>query len=129
MADLLALSSRIIDEGVLDEPPNRITQELSEVGDGIAVIESFSHVVALCSDEGLVLFDTSGVWTGEAVVASLRRWSRDPVHSAVYTHGHMDHVGGSQFFAADARERGHPALRVVGHQNVTSRFQRYDLTK
>ena len=81
MADLLALSSRIIDEGILDEPANRITQELSEVADGIAVIESFSHVVALRTDEGLVVFDTSGVWSGGEVVASLRRWSEDPVHS------------------------------------------------
>ena len=32
MADLLSLSSRIIDSGVADEPTNRVTQELSEVG-------------------------------------------------------------------------------------------------
>ena len=38
MADLLGLSARIIDGGVLDEPSNRVTQELSEVADGIAVI-------------------------------------------------------------------------------------------
>ena len=128
MADLLGLSSRIIDSGVLDEPSNRVTQELSEVADGIAVVESFSHVVVFRTAEGLVLFDTSGVWTGAQVVESLRQWSQDPVHSAVYTHGHMDHVGGSQFFAADAVARGDALPRVVGHENVLPRFARYDLT-
>ena len=45
MADLLTLSSRIIDSGVSEDPHNRITEELSEVADGIAVVESFSHVI------------------------------------------------------------------------------------
>ena len=128
MADLLGLSTRIIDEAVLDEPVNRVTQELSEIGDGIAMVESFSHVVAFRTGEGLVLFDTSGVWSGAQVVESLRSWSDAPVHSAIYTHGHMDHVGGSAFFAADARQRGHPLPRIVGHENLLPRFARYDLT-
>src|SRR5262245_32513108 len=58
MADLLELSSRIID-GDLDEPGSRITLELSEVAPGIAMVESFSNVVAVDSGEGLVLFDAS----------------------------------------------------------------------
>ena len=36
MADLLALSTKIIDEGITDEPTNRITHELSELSDDIA---------------------------------------------------------------------------------------------
>src|SRR5687767_10557901 len=98
MADLLTLSSRIIDSGVPEDPQNRITQELSEVADGIAVIESFSHVIAVRTAAGLVAFDASGVRTGDAVVASLRGWSGDPVSHVVYTHGHADHVGGSGAF-------------------------------
>ena len=38
MADLLSLSARIIDSGTADEPTNRVTQELSEVADGVAVV-------------------------------------------------------------------------------------------
>jgi hypothetical protein len=41
MADLLTLSSRVIDSGVVDEPVNRITNELSELADGLAIVESF----------------------------------------------------------------------------------------
>jgi alkyl sulfatase BDS1-like metallo-beta-lactamase superfamily hydrolase len=128
MAELLDLSARIIDEGVVDEPVNRITQELSEVGDGIAVIESFSHSVLFRTGEGLVAFDTSGAVTGSLVVDSLRRWSDEPVHTIAYTHGHVDHVGGSGAFAADAERRGRPRPRVVGHANVPARFDRYERT-
>ena len=56
---------------------------------------TFSHVVAFRTDEGLVLFDASSVFTGKGVTASLRAWADDPIHSLVYTHGHVDHVGGS----------------------------------
>ena len=128
MADLIGLSTRIIDDGIVHEPPNRITQELSELADDLAIIESFSHVVTFRTDEGLVLFDTSGVLTADAVVKSLRGWSQDRVHTTLYTHGHVDHVGGGRAFAADAEGRGHPAPRVVAHENVPRRFDRYDDT-
>ncbi|MGI9602934.1 MAG: alkyl sulfatase dimerization domain-containing protein, partial [Acidimicrobiales bacterium] len=127
MADLLELSSRLFDSGELTEPPNRITLELSEVGDGIAMIESFSHVVIFDTDEGLVLFDTSHDLTAEGCVASLRQWSDAPIRSIVYTHGHVDHVGGSAAFAADNSDRG-PAPQVIGHENIRPRFDRYRLT-
>jgi alkyl sulfatase BDS1-like metallo-beta-lactamase superfamily hydrolase len=128
MHDLLALSARIIDEGVTDEPVNRVTQELSQVADDIAIVESFSHVVALRTDDGLVCFDTSGAQAGAAVVEALRAWTHDPFHTLVYTHGHVDHVGGSGAFVADAERRGHARPAVVGHENVDARFDRYDLT-
>lgn len=59
MADLLALSSRVIDSGTVDEPITRITNELSEVADGLAVVESFRHSVVLDAGDGLVAFDAS----------------------------------------------------------------------
>ncbi len=121
MADLLDLSSRIIDGGLTDQPVNRVTNELSEVATDIAMVESFSHCVALRTDDGLVCFDSSGVATGQAVRESLRGWSDQRVSHLVYTHGHADHVGGSMFFADDGPT-------VVGHENVAVRLDRYDFT-
>jgi alkyl sulfatase BDS1-like metallo-beta-lactamase superfamily hydrolase len=131
MTDLLDLSARIIDEGATDEPiepTNRVTNELSELTDDLAVVESFSHVVAFRTGEGLVLFDASSRHTGPAVTEALRRWSTDPVDTLVYTHGHVDHVGGSGPLVADGRARGHRDPRVIGHENVQARFDRYELT-
>ena len=121
MADLLALSSTIIDSGLTDQPVNRVTNELSEVSDGVAMVESFSHCVALHTDDGLVCFDASGVATGEAVRSALRGWRTDRVSHLVYTHGHADHVGGSTFFRDDQPT-------VIGHENVGHRLDRYDYT-
>ena len=123
MADLLALSSRLIDSGVLDQMPNRVTNELSEIADGLAVVESFSHSVVLDSGDGLVAFDASHSLTGGPVVEAIQGWRSDPVRRLVYTHGHADHVGGSVNFAAAYDE-----MSVVGHRNVKRRFDRYRYT-
>ena len=128
MGDLLELSARIIDSGVTDQPVNRVTNELSELADDLAIVESFSHSVAVRTDDGIVAFDASGVHTGAAVVEALRGWRSDPVTHLVYTHGHADHVGGSSFFAAAAERDGHPRPTVIGHRNVQARLDRYALT-
>ena len=128
MADLLTLSSRIIDSGVAEDPHNRITQELSEVAADIAVVESFSHSIVVRTNGGLVAFDASGVATGGAVVEAIRGWSADPFSHVIYTHGHVDHVGGSGAFAADADARGGDRPIFLGHENVPLRLARYELT-
>ena len=125
---ILEYSNRVIDSGSADGPVNRVTNELSELADGLAIVESFSHSVLFRTGEGLVAFDTSGVFTSKAVVESYRRWSVDPLHTIVYTHGHADHVGGSGDFVEDNRSRGHRDPRVIGHEALEPRLERYRLT-
>jgi len=127
MADLISLSRQIIDEGAPIFPV-RVNQELSEIADGVAVVESFSNVIALTTEEGVILSDTSGARTGGKVVQCLRRWTQDAFHTILYTHGHVDHVGGAGAFVADAEELGHRKPRFVGHENLPPRFDRYRLT-
>ena len=135
MTDLLELSRRMIDEGEGADAgslglgsANRVNLELSEVDDGIAMVESFSHVVAFDSGDGLVLFDASLGPFGRPVVEALRGWRTDAVDTLVYTHGHVDHVGGAQAVLDDADGRGHRRPTVVAHEAVPERFDRYDLT-
>ena len=122
------LSTRVIDTGEHDEAVNRVTDKVSELADGISIVESFSHVISFRTEDGLVCFDTSGHPKGPPVVEALRTWSADPVNSIVYTHGHVDHVGGSGAFAAHAAANGHAAPKVIGHEAVVPRFERYRAT-
>ena len=89
------VADRVIDSGEAEPPHNRVTHQLSAVEDDVAVVESFSHCWVVDTDEGLVCWDASGVQSGPAVLAALRGWTDRPVHSLVYTHGHVAHVGGS----------------------------------
>ena len=131
MTNLLQLSADVIDGRIgTDEvgPLNRINFQLSELADDVAMVEAFSHSILFKTGEGLVVFDTSNLQGSGRVVDAVRNWSKDPFHSLVYTHGHMDHVGGCGTFLRDAQERGHPRPRVVGHENIKPRFDRYDAT-
>ncbi|MEE4278351.1 MAG: alkyl sulfatase dimerization domain-containing protein [Halieaceae bacterium] len=126
MTDLLRLSSDVIDGRIELEragPLNRINHQLSEIADGLAVVEAFSHCIVFSTDEGLVTFDTSNEQGGALCVDAIRGWRRDPFHTIVFTHGHIDHVGGSAAFMAED-----VAPTVVGHENVARRFERYRLT-
>jgi alkyl sulfatase BDS1-like metallo-beta-lactamase superfamily hydrolase len=131
MADLLALSTAVIDQGKgADEvgPINRINHQLSVIGDGVAMVEAFSHCVLFETDDGLVAFDTSSPQGGPRVVEAVRSWRDDRFNTIVYTHGHLDHVGGCGAFIAEAASRGDPRPTVTGHENVPKRFDRYNLT-
>jgi alkyl sulfatase BDS1-like metallo-beta-lactamase superfamily hydrolase len=131
MADLLAMSTAVLDEGKsVDEigPINRINHQLSVIGDGIAVVEAFSHCVVFETGDGLLIFDTSNPMGGQRVVEELRRWRPDRFHTLVYTHGHIDHVGGCGAFIEDAKANHGPVPRVVGHENIRRRFDRYNFT-
>jgi alkyl sulfatase BDS1-like metallo-beta-lactamase superfamily hydrolase len=130
MPDLLALSSRIIDEGIYEGPNavNRMTTELSEVTPGVALIEAFSNVIGFETADGLVLFDTSLDAFGPAIQKSLRGWRAEPIHTIAYTHGHIDHVGGAGVFVEEARSAGRRRPQFVAHEAVPARFARYAAT-
>jgi glyoxylase-like metal-dependent hydrolase (beta-lactamase superfamily II) len=125
---LLEVADKAIDTLVLDGPSNRVSHELTEISDRLAIVEAFSHCWIVKTADGLVLFDASGVASGPKVVEQLRRWSTDRVHTIVYTHGHMDHVGGANAFVADAESRGYRRPRFVAHENVRPRLERYERT-
>ena len=130
MADLLALSAECIDQNKYDGRgfSSRVTTELSEIADGIALIEAFSHVIAFRTGDGLVLFDTSLEAYAGKILTSLRGWSKEPVSTVAFTHGHVDHVGGMDAFLKEAQASGARRPRIVGHENIAPRFRRYEAT-
>jgi alkyl sulfatase BDS1-like metallo-beta-lactamase superfamily hydrolase len=108
---------------------NPLDFRASDFGDGLALVTSFSHVIALEVDNGLTLFDTSAPALAEAVRGGLREWSRSPVSTIVYTHGHLDHVGGAPFFSEESATLGAAKPQIVGHEAIVKRFRRYDTTE
>jgi alkyl sulfatase BDS1-like metallo-beta-lactamase superfamily hydrolase len=127
---LLERSSRFVDDGHAEDRASTQPMDagLADFGDGLALVASFSHVIALRAEDGLTLFDTSSEAMAGPVQASLRRWSSAPVDTIVYTHGHMDHVGGAPRFADETSASGAPAPRVIAHHGVADRFRRYEET-
>ena len=126
MNDVLELADRLF-TGELDierHHPFRLFGELAEIDRG-AFVAAFANSSALSTDAGLLLVDTSSAFLSERVHDALRAWRTDPVHTIVFTHGHIDHCFGVERYEEDARRDNHPAPHVIAHEAITARFERY----
>lgn len=88
----------------------------------------FGNATAIRTGDGLVLVDTGSRETASHTLASLRRWDNAPVHTIVYTHGHIDHTWGARLLDQEADARGIARPRIIAHRLVLERFARYDAT-
>src|SRR4030042_1927490 len=104
------------------------TFQSEEIIKGFHFIHGFGNVSAFETSEGLVLIDTGAFLTRSRIFKMVRAISEVPVHTAIYTHGHTDHAFGMPPFLEEAKEKGWPRPRIVGHKNALPRFERYRRT-
>jgi len=97
--------------------------EPHEVAPDMLMHASFVNTYALRTPAGLVLVDPGLETAGPMVHRAVRAWSDAPLHTAVYTHGHVDHAFGLRPFL-DAGD--HP--QIIAQENCVQRFHRYHLT-
>jgi len=88
----------------------------------------FGNATAIRTAAGLVLVDTGSRETAAQTLAALRRWDDGPVHTVIYTHGHIDHTWGARLLDQEADAKGIARPRIIAHRNVLHRFERYDAT-
>ncbi len=98
------------------------------LGDGVAQFHGFCNVGFVWGRGEVLVVDTSHARLAPRAVAALREHTADPVAHVVYTHGHVDHVGGAPSFLADAEQRGHPRPVFWGQAALPARFARYAAT-
>lgn len=128
--NLLEQSARLL-SGKVDVDsvhPFMPTNEFCEVADGVAELATFANVAAFRTGEGLCLVDTGSAFTADFVHTTVRNWDSSPLHTAVYTHGHVDHVFGTATFDEESATNGWARPRVLAHVDVNPRFDRYACT-
>lgn len=108
--------------------PMSIGGGVCDIADGVVFLPSFGNCVAFDTSEGLVLFDTGSQFTAKSLHETIRTWSPKPLNTAIFSHGHVDHVFGVRPFEIEAEQNGWPTPRVVAHENVVARFNRYQTT-
>lgn len=98
--------------------------EPGEVAPRTYFVPSFANASALETDEGLVLVDCGLRQMGPGIHRSLRELTDAPLHTVVFTHGHVDHAFGLDPWLEEAEQ----APRVIAHEDVPRRFERYRRT-
>ncbi|MFF0774935.1 alkyl sulfatase dimerization domain-containing protein [Nonomuraea wenchangensis] len=93
------------------------------IADGVGWWQGFGNAVAFASEGELALFDTGSPFSAGRLHEDVRAWSRAPLTTAFYSHGHIDHVFGLGPF-----EESGPRATVFAHEAVGDRFRRYVLT-
>lgn len=107
------------------------TSKVVPVADDIVYIPTrgvVGNVTAVRTSEGLVVFDTGSASLARQIYDTLRTWDSSPIHTVIFTHGHVDHVMGAALFEEEARKRGEPTIRFIGQCNMPARFARYIAT-
>jgi glyoxylase-like metal-dependent hydrolase (beta-lactamase superfamily II) len=99
--------------------------EVTEVTEDTYQCTSFANCTAFDTAEGLVLVDTGLAALSEHMANELRTHTESPVHTVIYTHGHVDHAYGLEPFLRDGQE----PPTVIAHKSMADRFDRYAQTK
>ncbi|MFI5315106.1 MAG: alkyl sulfatase dimerization domain-containing protein [Myxococcota bacterium] len=131
MATLRELSDQLLSgRADMRDPANHpfaFVDRIEEVAPGVALYKAFVNVTVVRTAEGLVLVDTGSFHPGqhERSFAAVRRYAKDRVHTAVYTHGHVDHAYGLPPFLREAESEQWARPAIVGHVDVAPRMRRY----
>jgi len=101
---------------------------VAEVAPRTAFTASFGNISAFDTDDGLLLVDTGNQIMAASNHEKVRSWTTAYLSTAIFTHGHIDHVFGLGPYEEEARDDGRPRPRVVAHELVPARFERYRMT-
>ena len=98
-------------------PPLRADPHL--VAPDLLMHTAFVNTYALSTGAGLLLIDPGLQQIAARVHEAVREWSDAPLHTAVYTHGHVDHAFGvAPWLAAGERPP------IVAPENCIAGFHR-----
>lgn len=84
------------------------------------ITADYVNLAAFETDAGLLLVDTGTAESAETVRGLIRERTDAPLHTVVFTHGHLDHAFGLKPWI-DAGEKP----RIIAHENVARRFRTY----
>lgn len=98
------------------------------VTDGVAMVHAFANAGLIYGRGEVLVVDASSPLTARMVIDRLREQSSERIAHVVYTHGHVDHAGGTPAFLIHAAERGEEPPEIWAHEDVEKRFARYAAT-
>jgi len=88
----------------------------------------FSNTIIRETDEGLIIVDPGALFDIRERFRAVRKVSQQRLNTAIFTHGHVDHVGVRNYLK-ESKKKGWSTPQVIGHKSMIDRFDRYKLTQ
>jgi alkyl sulfatase BDS1-like metallo-beta-lactamase superfamily hydrolase len=101
-------------------------QHCGRINDFIVVTEANSNVYLIETPQGGILINTGMGFETPVIDHNLRKFSQAPIKYIITTQGHVDHVGGVQYF-----RNQYPDLQYIAtaaneeHQSYDARLQKF----
>ena len=104
-----------INDGLSEEHRNEFRRDIVEVTDGVysGIGFGLANSIMIETSDGLVIVDTLGSEErATEMLEEFRKISSKPIKAIIYTHNHLDHIGGTTIFA----QEGEP--EIYAHENI-----------
>lgn len=88
----------------------------------------FSNSIIRETQDGLIIVDPGALFDVTGKFRAVREVTSQKLHTAIYTHGHVDHVGIHPYIQENKRNNW-PDIQITAHEAVIDRFHRYKLTE
>jgi len=88
----------------------------------------FSNSIIRETDEGLIIVDPGALFDVNWKFKAVRKLTSQKAHTAIFTHGHVDHVGILPYIKESERNDW-PNIRIIAHEAILRRMHRYKLTE
>ena len=109
---------------MMTSPLGQSGEAISEVAEKTWFVSILANVIVFETDEGLVLVDAGLRNFAPRMAELLRQRTTAPIHTVIYTHGHVDHAFGLDDFLVQGQSRP----RIIGHRALPARLARYERT-
>jgi glyoxylase-like metal-dependent hydrolase (beta-lactamase superfamily II) len=100
----------------------RVTEDVYVVQNSVVGQDAHTAYTSwVTTSDGIVVIDPGNYLTCTMIGEEIAHDRENPIRYLIYTHGHMDHIGGAAAFA-------NQDPKIVAHENVIPRLDRYALT-
>jgi len=105
--------------------PFGVPRGIEKIADSTWFYRGFANTIIRETGNGLVIVDPAAHWETKKKFEDIRAVTQKHLNTAIFTHGHVDHVFGVEDYVDEAKSNGWPIPRVIAHEALPARFKRY----
>ena len=98
---------------------------IEQLAEGVWFHRGFANTIIVETEEGLILVDPAAAWDTRLKYEAVRSVTQQRLNTAIFTHGHTDHVFGVSDYLEEGKLRDWPSPKAIAHKAMPERFRRY----